>query len=440
MTALHLPITFDDERPRSTWPIKTGILLLILFGMAMWSLDASQKFAAAEAGGVGGAEDLTDRISTGMFQRQLAFLIMGVYGLWSIMLPTPRTTRVHWVLVYPLIVFVLWVTASAFWSVDRSMTLKRLLVLSCMLLAIVSVVRRFDLRQLAQIAFVISGLTALIGIPNEAYVLGSGAVSWGKWRFSGTLHPNHAGLNAIVLMLSSLYLLRMSKNKLFLLTFFVGFGILLVTKSRTALMSGVTAIVAFLLLATSTSRVGVALLLAGWGVAAVLWLSSMQITPDINAIASMGREDLKKADVKKLTGRTDIWKFALMQGNRDPNRMMIGYGYETFWNPINVRGVSEYVKFKISEGHNVYLDWYLDTGLVGVGLYVLILMTAIGRWAKAARVLSSPTAALAAAVLIGALVHGLTESTLADPGVPTFFSYAVICAAAFVRPDEEASI
>ena len=129
-----------------------------------------------------------------------------------------------------------------------------------------------------------------------------------------------------------------------------------------------------------------------------------------------------------------------MQADTHPNRWPIGYGYETFWTPENVRGVSDFVKFKIPEGHNLYLDWYLELGAVGAGLFIVILLTAIWRWGSAAVRLRSPSAALAAAALCGTVVHGITESSLGDASLPTLMVYAAIAGAAILRPDEEVGI
>jgi O-antigen ligase len=150
----------------------------------------------------------------------------------------------------------------------------------------------------------------------------------------------------------------------------------------------------------------------------------------------MGRDDLKKQDPRELTGRTAIWKYAIVQAEKDPNRALIGYGFETFWTAENARGVSEVVKFKISEGHNVYLDWYLELGVIGAGLYGVLLLSALLRWTYAARTLGSPSCALGAAICVASIVHGLAESSLGDASLPTFCLYSSIALATLARPDE----
>ncbi len=435
MTSLTMPTTYAsvERNAISTWPWRTAIVLLVLFAMANWAWSTSQRWYASDNADVGA---LVERISDGQINRQLAFVMMGVYAVGLLMIPATRPAKLKIIIAYPLIVFIGWAFLSALWSVDHTQTLKRLIVFAAMICMVAAMLRRYDIREMTQIAFIASMLTMGIGIVNEMRILAVDSPPFGLWRFGGTMHPNHAGLNCTVVMLSSLYLFRFSRQKLFLLAFALGTAILVMTKSRTALMSAMTAVTLYFFLAATTSRAMGMLLLGAWGIAAVMWLSSMQMLPDLNSVVSMGREDVKKVDVQKLTGRTDIWHYAIMQGNRNPNRLLTGYGYETFWTPQNALGVSQYVKFKISEGHCVYLDWYLELGLIGGGLYAFVLLIAIARWTVASRILCSPAAAIAAATLIGALVHGFAESSLGDASLPTLFVYCAIAGATLERPDE----
>lgn len=435
MTALSMPTPWA-ESPRGTasrvaWV--TGLILFALFAMAGWTWDMSANWRVSNQDDV---DALVGRISEGQMSRQVAYALFGVYGMGLLLLPSGRKPLAKLRVMYPIVLFCGWAVISAYWSVDRSMTIKRLVVFLAMVTTVAGILKHYDIKQIAQIALLCSGLTLLVGLCNECRVLLTYSPPLGQWRFGGTMHPNHAGLNCIVALLASHYLFTLTKRKLLLIVFAVALFVLVLTKSRTALMSGVTGAAVFWVLASSPSRIGWSMLLAGWAIAGGLWLSSMSLLPDVTGLVAMGRDDVKKEDVRELTGRTDIWKFAVMQADKDPNRMFLGYGFETFWTPENARGVSEFVKFKISEGHSVYLDWYLELGLVGVGLYALIFLTALGRWTLAARILKSPSAAIAAAILCGATVHGFAESSLGDAGLPTLFVYLSIAGSGLMRPDE----
>ena len=442
MSTLYVPQQIAPPAQRQIaargWPWRTGLILLVLFAMANWSWSFGQRwYNTSNAGEV---DQMIGEIAEGQFVRQLAFVTMAMLGVASLLIGGGRQLQLKWILAYPVILFVGWAFLSIAWSIDPMLAAKRLLVFAAIVMAVVHLLRHFDIRQLAEIALIAAGLTLVACTVNEIRLALSGFPGYAVWRFGGMLHPNHTGLTCGMVMLSSLYLSRYQRKAVMLTIFVVTAGVLFLTKSRTAMSATLVAITVFLMLSSRGSRVATMLLLAAWIVAGLMWFSSIGESMDVSRVLTMGRDDVKDADIRKLTGRTDIWKFALMQAAKNPNREFIGYGYETFWTPDNVRGVSEFVKFKIPEGHNLYLDWYLELGFVGVALFVLALLTAIWRWASAAVYLKSPAAALAAAVLCGTIIHGFAESSLGDASLPTLMVYAAIAGATILRPDEETGI
>ena len=436
MTTYSAPMILTDA-PR-TWsgriPWFTGWLLFAVFALAGWAWSPSKRWYASSEDDVAA---LVDRISEGESTRQIAYAVLLCFGVAMAMKPASRDVACKARVIYPVLLFVGWALVSVTWSTDHAMTAKRLVVFVAMVTTVIGLLKHYDIKQIAQIAMIIGGFTMLIGLINEARIIAVDHPSWGQWRFGGMMHPNHAALNACILLAASQYLSRVTGRKILLGVAAVALGVLFATKSRTALMSGLTLTAAFWVLAAKPSRLVWSLMLAGWLGAGLLWLSSLGLLPDFGDAIKMGREDVKTQDVSQLTGRTDIWKYAIMQADKDPNRTFIGYGFETFWTPENTRGVSDFVKFKICEGHCCYLDWYLELGLVGISIYVLILLTALLRWSVAARVLQSPSAAIAAAILFGTIVHGFAESSLGDAGPATLFVYASIAGAGLRRPDEE---
>ena len=436
MTTFSAPMILTDAPP--TWrgriPWFTGWLLFAVFALAGWAWSPSKRWYASSEDDVAA---LVDRISEGESTRQVAYAVLLCYGLAMTLRPATRDVALKARVIYPVLLFVGWALVSVTWSTDRAMTAKRLVVFVAMVTTVVGLLKHYDIKQIAQIAMIISGFTMAFGLVNELRIIATDHPSFGQWRFGGMMHPNHAALNACILLAASQYLFRSTGRKILFAVAVVALLVLFATKSRTALMSGITLTAAFWVLSSKPSKLVWSLLLVCWLGAGAMWLSSLELMPDIAGFISMGREDVKTQDVSQLTGRTDIWKYAIMQADKDPNRTFIGYGFETFWTPENTRGVSDFVKFKICEGHCCYLDWYLELGLVGVGIYGLILLTAVLRWSVAARVLQSPSAAIAAAILFGTIVHGFAESSLGDAGPATLFVYASIAGAGLRRPDEE---
>lgn len=86
-----------------------------------------------------------------------------------------------------------------------------------------------------------------------------------------------------------------------------------------------------------------------------------------------------------LSGRTDIWAVSIAAAQNP----IIGTGFESFWNAnaakvnygLQLRGFRDL--HNLNSAHNGYLELYLDLGLVGVGLIVLILFSGYRSASKA---------------------------------------------------------
>jgi exopolysaccharide production protein ExoQ len=72
-----------------------------------------------------------------------------------------------------------------------------------------------------------------------------------------------------------------------------------------------------------------------------------------------------------LTGRTEIWA-ALRQAGTDP---VLGVGYSAFWDTAAARIVDQRFPGGLVTAHNGFIETYLDGGIAGVSLLVLLLLT-----------------------------------------------------------------
>ena len=88
-----------------------------------------------------------------------------------------------------------------------------------------------------------------------------------------------------------------------------------------------------------------------------------------------------------LSGRSYIWAASIAAAGNP----IIGTGFESFWN-VNAYKVNQSLQAagfvdlsNLVSAHNGYLEVYLDLGLVGVGLIVLVLITGYRRAGKAFR-------------------------------------------------------
>src|SRR5579863_339830 len=111
-----------------------------------------------------------------------------------------------------------------------------------------------------------------------------------------------------------------------------------------------------------------------------------------------------------LTGRTDIWAAVIPSA---PNSI-VGAGFESFWiSPFVQNFQRKMVGFwhpeELNEAHNGYIEVYLNLGLVGVCLILLILISGYRR-ATAAFRLDQSAGSLMLAYLIAAGVYSITEA------------------------------
>ena len=119
---------------------------------------------------------------------------------------------------------------------------------------------------------------------------------------------------------------------------------------------------------------------------------------DLNVAAftsALGRDET-------LTGRTDVWAELLPVVLSRP---FFGFGFGSFWTTAR----SEF--YRISSGHNGYLDTILELGIVGMGFYTAWLI-ACARRLHAALAEHYEWASLGLCFLLMALVYNVAESAL----------------------------
>ena len=76
-----------------------------------------------------------------------------------------------------------------------------------------------------------------------------------------------------------------------------------------------------------------------------------------------------------MSGRTQIWSAILDSGFKQP---LLGFGYGAFWRGQNGESLNIFLQtgFALWQGHNAFLDIWLDLGLVGLSLFLLTLIKA----------------------------------------------------------------
>ncbi|WP_347302201.1 O-antigen ligase family protein [Croceibacterium sp. TMG7-5b_MA50] len=341
----------------------------------------------------------------------------------------------------PLLLLLAWCAASMTWSVAPQVGVRRLILA----IVVVWLVHRTvdDLgpdRALAVVLYVALGLLlanlAAVAVHPGAIHRLRGAILddsiVGAWR--GVMpEKNGAGL----LTATTLLLLCFGVGRLGLLLRF-GFIVLaavflLGTRSKTSIaLVGVGLLAGALfqlyrpqlrpLLLPALAIVLVAVTLAAWYLVPP-WLDELD------------------SSLSAFTGRIQIWR-VLVAAIGD--RPWLGAGYGSVWNvgptsPIYDYTSSPWITRMIAEGHNGYLDLLMEIGIVGAVLALLVLFVLpIGR------LLLSPArdrtlAGLCLALLVFALCHNLTESSILVPDHPgqVAILLAIACIRQLTRPHAE---
>jgi exopolysaccharide production protein ExoQ len=131
-----------------------------------------------------------------------------------------------------------------------------------------------------------------------------------------------------------------------------------------------------------------------------------------------------------LTGRTEIWAYAIQDIWRKP---LLGWGYFGFWHPLTnpfAAEISAAVHWTVPNAHNGLLEFLLNVGVLGTALFAFILIRTI---VLAVRCLSTPERALAISTItccVGILVEGVSETVLLAPTqslTPVLFITGLMC-------------
>ena len=151
-----------------------------------------------------------------------------------------------------------------------------------------------------------------------------------------------------------------------------GVSFLLLTKSRSALLSTVfTLVIVYGFVSLRNRRLipylGVLAIVAS----ATIFLCTLDII-NFKSALSMGRAE---ASESTMTGRLPLWT-ELYEKNilKHP---IVGYGYGGFWTPRQSETISSDQGWTIGAAHSIYIDASLALGVVGLFLYLAVLLVVL---------------------------------------------------------------
>lgn len=381
-------------------PVKVGALVVAF--CALLTLTLLGPLMTYESEGVSGG---------GQLVRQLGYIAIALLAAYSV-----RATKV-WrrlaVVPVPIIIAIVWCWLSVTWAFDPRISVRRVILLTMVLWSCFVIVRQLGYRSTiflvrsSLVILLIANLIAVFYYPSIAIhnfdPLGEDSLK-GDWR--GIMgHKNMAGLVTALTVL----LFTFDRNEMPRLVQLAVIGVasyfLWFTSSRTSVaVCGAALLIGFLY---SWYRFKYRPLAIGAVVILTLVGAIVQ-----NVYSDPFLRTLN--DPAAFTGRTVIWA---AMWNFYRNFPFFGAGYGSFWNigpasPINQYG-SDWL-LNVYEGHNGYLDLLVTIGPVGLGLVVFaaIIMPIVRlmNW----RQNRAQAGALLMSVMVFAIGHNATESSLFD--------------------------
>ncbi|MEO7863558.1 MAG: O-antigen ligase family protein [Nitrospirales bacterium] len=112
-----------------------------------------------------------------------------------------------------------------------------------------------------------------------------------------------------------------------------------------------------------------------------------------------------------LTTRTDIWP-VLINSQDNP---LLGSGFNTFWAGRRLELLADKT-FGIIQAHNGYLETYLNGGLVGLGLLLVLILSAYMRIRKQLAT-GIPEGSIRFVVLLMAIIYNYSEASFSKVGL-----------------------
>jgi O-antigen ligase len=269
---------------------------------------------------------------------------------------------------------------SIFWSVSPDLTLRRSIALLGTVLVGFYIGARFNLREMALVLFgglaliVVASVAMVALIPSRGIHQASDQMFLdhvGLWR--GTFaHKNSMGPVASMAFFITLALWRTIPLPAVAKGSVAAMALLLVVKAGSAQAVGQllvfsTAVVLHRRVMSVDFYTRVALIAFGAGFGVFLFVFAELLF--VAFVEALGR-------TPDLSGRTPIWQAAWMAGQERP---WFGGGYSVGWSAGANRIAERLIWNDPGNAHNGFLAMWLDLGLVGLALVMLVWISLISR-------------------------------------------------------------
>lgn len=396
--------------------VAIGLLYWLL--QDTWTESNRQPWLETYTGAENQTADRIESVNPLPVMSRFGIGMLGIFWLWKP--PTPRLTY-RGTLLLAMAVLALYWGASMLWSINPSLTFKKLVVLGLTGTAAVGVARQRTLHELMILLSAISATFIVVGFVAEI-LQGNFQPARSEYRFIGTSHPNTLGGYAAICCLAAPVYSRYRRgiSSWSVAIFVLGIITLWLTRSRTSLLGVVIALTTIRFVTLPPQRRTFLVSMAALGlsiVGLVVTVSTPKTWAALFDAAAMGRSK----HVGSLTGRVPLWD-ELTHFVAD--RPLLGHGYLGFWDANRVEYLSDLFGWEIPHGHNMYLDVTVDGGIVGLMLFLGVLLLGLQRSVSRYRRTRDLGVAFVTGLIVFAAVHGGGESLFK---LPTFLMFS-LCA------------
>jgi exopolysaccharide production protein ExoQ len=325
-----------------------------------------------------------------------------------------RAARAAW----PLLALAALASLSTTWSVLPLITLRRSLSLFVAIILAVYLGERYSIKEFARLLAQTLCLTIILVLvlywAAPEYVIDYSAYG-GAWKGLSAYKNSFGEHMAIAVVLLVLVRFRRFDWPRYLLLF-IAAGLLLLSRSETAVVCGVLSLADIPLwrLMRGKQRMLAYLLVA---LTFSLGIYCLLAVPEL-LFQILGRD-------ATLTGRTRLWAMLLPV---IANRPILGYGYAAFWAGLKPELLSIWIQagWLVPASDNGYIDLCLSLGAFGVSLFLYLFVYDFRRAMEYIRVQREPLGLWPVTYLCIFAADNICESALLTRGTFPFLVFAIL--------------
>jgi len=386
------------------------------------------------------ARMLADRLDAkehGLLLRRIALPFLGLVACIGLVQRGKAVLRPYgWRALMLGIVFVL-ATASLLWADDPALVRRKLAIRLLLWLGAVWAARQLDRGYLTRLVLYGSGATVLLGIVAEiAYGVFKPGVS--DYRLMGLVHPNQTGEAAGFAALAAIALAAQSRTyrPRHLALAALAAGLLLMTRSRTALLATIVSMTVLLYVCLWHRRVlrWTAAWAAGGAIAGLcVWqvAGGKDLSEVIGGALAEGRQN---SDLATLTERTPLWAELISRYVRA--HPWLGYGFDGFWTTEHLIQISFlHHGLVYFHSHSGYIEMALSIGVPGAVAFTLAIVLTMTEAFRRYRRTADIDDAVGGVVMVYFLVAMLAEVPNFNIGITAFISTIALARYSLIQLD-----